>query len=150
MSVRVKPSPQAIRDGFVDCKIVMDDPDMGQLGLRLQRFRRTGDANFHLGNGLDTLKSYDAEGHPALITTGFGTGSAVQHQGFAYDVHGNLKSREDFNQTPPSGTGNTAIEQSGLLGSVLNPATITPAFPVQGVALGVPQIVSNVRDAEDE
>ena len=60
---------------------------------------------FHLGNGLDTLKSYDAEGHPTLITTGFGTGSAVQHQRFAYDVHGNLKSREDFNQTPPSGTG---------------------------------------------
>ena len=60
---------------------------------------------FHLGNGLDTLKSYDPEGHPTLITTGFGTGSAIQHQQFDYDVHGNLKSRTDFNQTPPGGTG---------------------------------------------
>ncbi|HED52094.1 MAG TPA: hypothetical protein ENI83_00930, partial [Gammaproteobacteria bacterium] len=61
---------------------------------------------FRLGSGLTTVKSFDVEGHPTLITTGFGTGSAIQNQKFVYDVHGNLKSRTDFNQTPPGGTGN--------------------------------------------
>jgi len=61
---------------------------------------------FRLGNGLSTVKSFDVVGRPTLITTGFGTGSAVQNQQFDYDVHGNLKTRTDFNQTPPSGTGN--------------------------------------------
>ncbi len=60
---------------------------------------------FWLGNGLSTVKSFDTKGLPTLITTGFGSGSAIQNQAFAYDGHGNLMTRTDFNQTPLNGAG---------------------------------------------
>ena len=65
---------------------------------------------FRLGSGLDTLKSFDAEGHLSLVTTGFDSGSAVQNQQFTYDTHGNLSRRVDYNQTPFSGSGQPLSE----------------------------------------
>lgn len=53
-----------------------------------------------LGNGLHTLRGYEpANGSLKTISTGTGTGSNVQYLEYAFDALGNLRQRQDHNQT---------------------------------------------------
>jgi hypothetical protein len=57
-------------------------------------------AAFTLGNNLTTVNQYDpGTGLLKGISTGAGSGSAVQYLTYGYDTLGNLKSRNDGNQT---------------------------------------------------